>query len=226
MKAKARLSTREDVEIAFDQLAYFYDLNKEVTAADLYTIYKNPYHNDYHIKCVTVACGAGASHMNLSFDDTRDLLTAAIFHDYGHSGGKKVDYENVAIAVDRVNLCIDDKRRAAKICRMIESTVYPFTEQIVPYPAEIKILRDADLTQSLMPDWEKMYRGLQLEVSLGKGQVINDAEWCNMTNEFYKNVTIFTPWLIETVETFRLSGAFDKTRNDNNIHHGWLDHRI
>jgi hypothetical protein len=88
----------------------------------------------------------------------------------------------------------------------------------VPYPIEVQILRDADIMQSLMPDWDKMYYGLQLEVSINQKRVVADDDWWEMTNGFYATAKFFTQWGRNTVSMVR-----DEINLTPKYHAGWRD---
>ena len=220
--------TREEVNAEFCALVEFYELDRELNdsrhnAADSFTSLPTPYHNNYHTKCVTVLCAAGAEYHTISYDDTRDLLIAALLHDVRHSGGRAPDSENIYQVMEWIdgacNSLSDNQKR--KIKQIIRATEYPFKAVTVPYPIEIQILRDADIMQSVMPEWEMMYRGLQLEVSISKGKVISDIDWYTMTNMFYNEATLFTGWARNYIADARIM-LVDRAYGPN-LHMGWLN---
>lgn len=212
------IKSRETVEKIFNETISFYRLGVMVDKARLTKIESNPYHNDYHTKCVVVNCVEGASFSNMTYDATYDLLVAALFHDSMHSGGYENDSVNIKNAIQNLT-GFDHSISYDKIARFIASTEYPFKESVVPYPIEIEILRDADLMQSLMPEWETMYRGLQLEVSYQQRKMISDKDWKDGTTNFYNDATLFTQWAISKIKYCRSLG----TVQSKNIHHGWMD---
>ena len=58
-----------------------------------------PYHNKYHMHCMVLNCYEGAKFENLDESTTKGLITGAIMHDFGHSGGQLSDAKNIFIAL-------------------------------------------------------------------------------------------------------------------------------
>ena len=169
----------------------------------IYSIYSNvysknpsndlPYHNWYHTNSVIVNCAAGAAYHNLSYDDTRDLLLAALFHDFAHSGGTQSDELNVKTAILHFKEMYHGLLNTDKIAKFIDCTEYPFTKH--PFCIEMKILRDADLMQWLMPDSEVMIAiGLRKEVELAQGKEIPMANWLDMQLQFLETAKFYSTW--------------------------------
>jgi hypothetical protein len=149
-----------------------------------------PYHNWYHTNCVVVNCAKGARYHRLPFDTTRDLLIAAMWHDFGHSGGKCDDWQNVKYAME----CLRDEYyglyATEKISKFIHCTEYPFIHE--PFCIEQEILRDADMMQWIMPDAEEMIlKGLKSEVDVRRGP-ITEVEWLDIQMQFIRKAVFFT----------------------------------
>lgn len=70
-------------------LDYFIENNKSTAE----------YHSNYHVFCVALNSYEGAQHEKLSIFDTRNLVLAAIFHEFDHSGGLTNDTCNVLRAI-------------------------------------------------------------------------------------------------------------------------------
>lgn len=130
---------------------------------DFYDVYcqtkKLPYHNEYHTYCVIELCYKGAKYHDLDYDSTSDLLIAALFHDFGHSGGHSYDSVNIQKAKAWFETCanrlmFDQPRRSQKIVKFIGATEYPYKSEACCI--EERILRDADLLQIIMPDGQEM----------------------------------------------------------------------
>ena len=214
--------TKQAVEETFNRVIEYYGLYEYEHRAKLSQIMNNPYHNDYHTRCVVVNCAEGASFCGLSYDATVDLLTAALFHDSMHSGGYHNDDKNISDAISCFASDHGHLTFSSKIAKFIRATKYPFEPELVPYPVEVQILRDADIMQSLMPEWESMYKGLQLEVSYQQRKLISDKGWYDGTVDFYNNAELFTDWAIAKIRCFRDKVGVSSV-GSKKYHYGWLD---
>lgn len=108
----------------------------------------NPYHNVFHTITVFVNSYHIAKSENCSEEQIRNILIAAIFHDYNHSGGKKSDSENIEEAISFFkNHSKESKSFNDSIIEIIKATEYPYTIKEESLTLEQKIIRDADLTQ-------------------------------------------------------------------------------
>lgn len=122
-----------------------------------------PYHNLYHTLCVVrsvhelategmnyrqvnnVLCGTHEPPVNLTHDDVKSLLIAALYHDYGHSGGKNDESWNIRQAIASV----PNEVRSPDIENLIRATEYPYKDLHPNERIEYMqmIMRDADLCQ-------------------------------------------------------------------------------
>jgi hypothetical protein len=154
-----------------------------------------PYHNWYHALCMVEKCVEGANYHNLSWQSMRALVAAALFHDYGHSGGKTSDTENVLWAIRCLNYIGPgrgiDQYEVEQIIRVTE---YPYV--LEPVCIEQRIIRDADLMQSLRHDtWKEMtVDGLREEMSVKLGRELTVMEMCNGQIEFLNKIVAKTDW--------------------------------
>jgi hypothetical protein len=128
------LKERKDVEEMFNKLVLFYGISDECHMAEIDRIMKNPYHNDYHIMSVVCLCAIGASESGMAFDATRDLLIAAMFHDFGHAGGHQVsDADNIRTATDRIRELSREgffaPSQAKKIIRFVQPNIHSQTSR-------------------------------------------------------------------------------------------------
>jgi len=151
-----------------EDLTKYYILNNQ--SKDL------PYHNAYHAWCMVLNCYEAARYYHLSDTSQRSLLLAALFHDYGHSGGYLDDRSNVNIARKGlrqaiIKLCTccngfgmlsrvmgdgsnDDEPCPDCIVPPIEVNLAIDLIEVTKYPYEVEpktlleqIIRDADLMQ-------------------------------------------------------------------------------
>lgn len=138
--------------------------------------WNNPYHNFRHIFHVLWlcydACGfyrkVGA--VGWTLERARNLLIAAIFHDYDHSGRTGRDDLEIQRAIDGLRKHIEeaDKWNLEEIESIIKDTQFPYQ---VPGEKlgrlESQILRDADISQALSPVWlQQVIFGLALEMNV------------------------------------------------------------
>lgn len=116
-----------------------------------------PYHNINHLLTVTKH-----TYYALEFEDlleqkeAKDLLLAAIFHDFNHSAGKKKDDENIKEAKKEVKKFIEKENIKADldfINKILDATQYPYVIESDKLDEYQSIIRDADLTQVFESNW-------------------------------------------------------------------------
>jgi hypothetical protein len=162
-----------------------------------------PYHNLHHTRCVLLNCADGADQMELPFEERRTLYLAALFHDFGHSGGRQKDAQNVGVAIDALRAyCtkarfLDDCLDAAT--RIIESTEFPPLAD--PVTLSEKIIRDADMMQIYMPRWrEQIFGGLRNELEVATGKEISHSNMVRLQLRFMEGVKWHTSWATRRAE--------------------------
>lgn len=159
-----------------------------------------PYHNWYHTCCMVRACFSGANYHNLPYRSVRHLIVAALFHDIAHSGGKHPDHYNIAQAVQAVRtvpFVIPPEINREAVADLIHVTEYPF--RLTPRGIDEKILRDADLMQSLSPGWYDMtVKGLREEMRTA-GRTLTIQEMIAMQATFLSEATFYTRWAQDRV---------------------------
>lgn len=129
-----------------------------------------PYHNVRHSLHVTWLCHRAIVHygieaQELSLREARNLLVAAMFHDFDHSGSMGDDDLNIERAVRRFHRYIEDIDRPQidRIDDLIRSTQYPHSPWDLNDRAAL-ILRDADLSQAFSVAWiQEVVIGLAAE---------------------------------------------------------------
>lgn len=162
---------------------------------------QNPYHNNYHMLSVAANAHYILQHDPIAHDipieRKRNLIVAALWHDFDHSGGKLDDDANIKIACtafkkyvselskDRVNFDIDS------VIEIIECTRFPFT--VTPDTPEKKIIRDADLLQSFGPLWfEHTTLGILDELNSTATEKMDLKTFLEKQIEFLESVELFT----------------------------------
>lgn len=118
---------------------------------------RHPYHNFRHMFHVVWLCYSACRFYRnaLNKRQMRNLLIAAMFHDFDHSGILGNDDLNIARAVRGfVNYALpEDQKFEKEIIFLIEATEYPHRISSEKLPLSGLILRDADLAQALSSSW-------------------------------------------------------------------------
>ena len=121
---------------------------------------KNPYHNFRHTLHVLWLCQKACRYYQkkLTPRQMRNLLIAALFHDFDHPGHphpgeQDPDRINIRIAIAglRRHITAHDRASLPAIEALVEATHYPYKTAGEELDLLGKILRDADLAQVLSP---------------------------------------------------------------------------
>ncbi|HTW96955.1 MAG TPA: HD domain-containing protein [Candidatus Methylomirabilis sp.] len=157
----------------------------------------NPYHNFRHLTHITWLCYQACLfyEKELSAWQMRNLLMAALFHDYGHSGVFGRDDLNIAIAITSLKKCVlaKDRHSLPEIFYLIRASEYP--RPIPPEKLELgaQILCDADLSQVLSKAW------LQQNIfGLAKESGKSPLEMIKRQIFFLKKMKFATAWAQQT----------------------------
>ncbi len=122
----------------------------------------NPYHNFRHMLHVLWLCHKACRYYQnqLTPRQIRNLLIAALFHDFDHPGHPHPgeddpDRINIQIAIAGLRRYIMPVDRAflPEIEALIEATQYPYKVGSDKLDLLGRIIRDADLAQALSPAW-------------------------------------------------------------------------
>lgn len=154
-----------------------------------------PYHNLDHCLTVVKWCGRLASITNLPEEEEKALVLAALFHDFNHSAGQEEDSINIARALVGLNrFCdihhVDEKIRDLAI-ENIRVTQFPFVFE--PATLAQKIIRDADILQSLEPNRvEVLVDGLRKEIEVKLKRKISRSEFCENQVSFLEGIKLYT----------------------------------
>jgi hypothetical protein len=140
-----------------------------------------PYHNIYHSLCATTNILKSGY---IGADQNADAVIVGMFHDFGHSGGKTSDKENVDRAIAAMHEFLDSKTvfrempgfRRRMIEDAIRCTQFPFEYEPVFDLAQA--MRDADLLQVTEPFWmQQVLWGLRQEaLASGKDISVHELE--------------------------------------------------
>jgi hypothetical protein len=117
----------------------------------------HPYHNFRHMTHVLFLCHDACVYYGrkLTRREKRNLLIAALFHDFDHSGMFGHDDLNITRAVRglRKHILSEDLVELGNIEYLILVTKYPHTEPVSRFTLSGQIMCDADLSQALNPAW-------------------------------------------------------------------------
>lgn len=157
----------------------------------------HPYHNFRHMFHVLWLVYDGCSYYSsfLSPRHVRDVLIAALFHDFNHSGMMGDDDLNIERAIRGLKKYIlpEDASSVADIVFLIRATQYPpvVTNPSLPdFEAPcVSILKDADLSQAFSTAWiQQVVFGLAAEWGKTPMDVLKLQE------PFLKNLKFKTEW--------------------------------
>lgn len=166
-----------------------------------------PYHNNYHM--FWMAWLADQLWQSLPETDQyphgpRNMIIAALFHDYDHSGGALPDYGNIGRAVlgwyeASTLLQLPEDVDIELVATFIRATEYPYAN--IATTPQTKCLRDADLLYTtVMGDPHIVLRDLRCELQVHLGKQITEAEMAEGYKKFIHDSHLHT----EMANTIRL----------------------
>jgi hypothetical protein len=129
---------------------------------------RHPYHNLRHMLHVVWLCYQACIFYGprLTVREVRNLLIAAIMHDFDHSGLLGNDDLNIERAIRgfRKHVAPEDREHLADIEAIIRPTEYPYKEAASDLSLLAQVLRDADASQGLSIAWiQQVVIGLATE---------------------------------------------------------------
>jgi 3'5'-cyclic nucleotide phosphodiesterase len=153
----------------------------------------NPYHNFRHGTHVLFLCHDGGRFHNRDLTPRRfrNLLIAALFHDFNHRGVAGDDAMNIefAIAGLRTYVLQMDKPYLDDIELLLRGTQFPYVLDDSELPLEGLILRDADMMQAFSAAWiQQVVFGLAEEWGKDPIYVLK------MQKDFLSKLTFKTDW--------------------------------
>lgn len=183
--------------------ALLYLQKHDLVAAHAYLSIENgsgtiPYHNNDHAMTVVKWCGRLESMMAAkTCTSVRGMLLGATLHDIHHSGGKRPDTDNVSDALDALIQFTSIHKRSfsaeeVEVARQcIECTVFPFT--VEPVTIEQKIIRDADILQSIDIDFENILGDqLRKEIIVARGENVTRKQFAAGELKFLDTIVMYT----------------------------------
>lgn len=183
------------------------DFNDILSSAKAYVLKnnksENAYHNNKHIVDVY-------DNAMMLFDECKKEFTlneygrlylglAALFHDFGHSGGKLSDSENIKIAVEAledylVEIGSPNLFQGAK--DILEATEFP--HKAIELSSLQKIIRDADTMGGIANGFEDVVKSL--------------------AKEYGKSLDEFVPMQIKFIENAKFNTEYCKNLLEKNKH--------
>jgi len=144
----------------------------------------SPYHNLNHNIIVTVFSYYIGKVEKLSDKEMKELLIAAIFHDYNHTAGEQKDDVNIKNAKEGVKEFLKESELdfdLEKINEILDATEFPYKIDDDKLSTQQKVIRDADMTQLFEPTrLQANYLGLQKESKIDYKKQLENQE------SFYK----------------------------------------
>jgi len=160
-----------------------------------------PYHNLRHMLHVTWLCYQAAEFYRdrMTPRQIRNLLIAALFHDFDHPGHPHPGVDDPdginirrAIAALRRHIALEDRPFLPTIGALIEATHYPYIVAGEPLDLSGQIIRDADLAQALSPIWIQ-----QVVIGLAREQRVSPLDILKMQPAFLAALSFNTEWARE-----------------------------
>lgn len=153
----------------------------------------NPYHNFRHLFHMLWLCYNACQYYAdvLSKRQMRNLLIAALFHDFDHSGKAGNDDLNIEIAIRglRKHIAPEDEHFFEDICSIIRPTEYPYKVSADGLPLSAQIMRDADVSQAFSTAWIQ-----QVIFGLAKEWGVPPIKVLEMQEPFLSNLRFTTVW--------------------------------
>lgn len=140
-----------------------------------------PYHNMRHMLHVVSECYDGARYYGFDKRVSRNLLIAALFHDFNHAGkmtgNDDLEVERAVRGLKKFLLPEDDPYMGI-IQSHIRSTQFPHKTRNDDLDLAEQVLRDADMSQSLdSDDWiQQILFGLSVEMRMTPRALLNAQE--------------------------------------------------
>lgn len=175
-----------------------------------------PYHNLRHMLHVTWLCYQAAEYYRdrLTPRQARNLLIAALFHDFDHPGHPHPEADDpdginigLAIAGLRRHLVPEDQPFLTAIEGLIEATHFPYTVGGDALDVSGQIIRDADLAQVLSPAWIQ-----QVVVGLARERRVEPLEILRQQPVFLANLSFNTQWARERFPPRLIAAKIAETR--------------
>jgi len=167
-----------------------------------------PYHCNRHMLHMSRLAynlyAAEFPHGKLDPKEALNLTYAALFHDFGHSGGRLPDSENIKIATEAAMRYVTMEKNNPDytshqyldrelITRLIQVTEYPFIHE--PQTLLEKCIRDADVLYStLMGEPAIIMEDMRAEAQVRLGHEVSYEDMQKGQIAFISTVQLFLPF--------------------------------
>ena len=159
------------------------------------TANSNGYHNFRHPCHVLWVCYESLRHpayrREIPVRKGRNLMIAALSHDFEHSGLPQNDREQIIRAIRGLerHLLPEDAGEIDDISALMVTTEFPHRIETAKLPLEAQILRDGDCSQCFSPVWiQDVVFGLAEERGVSPLEVLRHQEG------FMRGLTFSTKW--------------------------------
>ncbi len=154
----------------------------------------HPYHNFRHMVHVLYLCYDACVFYadKLTLHEMRNLLIAALFHDFDHAGVAGDDAVNIERAIRglQAHIADEDADNFDEIAYIIRCTEFPYKMPSDKISLSGQIIRDADLSQNFSVAWIQ-----QVVFGLSKEWEKDAIEVLAMQEKFMRNVLRYhTEW--------------------------------
>ncbi len=193
------LYEKRTIDLAFNLLSDHFDRYHLAQALMKNPSANIPYHNNFHTATMILNCFDGLKAEKESWNT--DLIVAATFHDYNHSGGTETDDKNILRAVKGFDSWVRRQttmptEQRKQIREMIRVTQYPYIRE--PKTIEEAIIRDADLMTMYEDNWYKMiFVGLRQELEIARKTSISVTDMALGMVDFMADIKWHTSWAQE-----------------------------
>lgn len=157
----------------------------------------NPYHSFEHGANVFLHCVEAIEYHELPEKEAKNLLIAALFHDFNHSAGEMTDDVNISNAKMGVEEWAKEETDGIidvdLIYSMIDATQFPYQVDSNALNLPQQILRDADMGSIFTDNWfQTIMLGLSGEAGTGFEAFIEQQK------NFMTNMKANTEWFRKT----------------------------
>lgn len=117
------------------------------------------YHGLRHMLHVTWVCYQACKYYKhlgqMDRREARNLLVAALFHDYGHCGQAGDDANNIEVALNGLceHVADMDRNQLSDISRIVKATQFPHADLSDSPTLGEQVIRDADISQAFGTTW-------------------------------------------------------------------------
>lgn len=155
---------------------------------------RRPYHNLRHMLHVTWLCYQASRFYRDTWTQRqmRNLLVAAIFHDFNHPGAQQGDDDlNIEKALRglRQHITVEDRPYLAEIEAIIKATEYPYNVPTAELGIFEQVIREADSSQAFSVAWFQ-----QVIVGLADEWEKTILDVIKMQRPFLSNLKFVTEW--------------------------------